>query len=85
MKWKSQFRQGHLKIRSTKIRLRFRYWIPDVSINLTRADFNIADATKAGAGGVEVLGYYVIVSPGNVVPTDWSIYGWSTPAWSVFF
>jgi hypothetical protein len=68
---------------SANVRPRFRYWLPDASANLTRVALDIADAKQAGAGGVEVLGYYLYdSSPGNIVPTDWTTYGWGTPAWS---
>lgn len=67
---------------SANVRPRFRYWLPDASANLTRVALDIADAKQAGAGGVEVLGYYLYdSSPGNIVPTDWTTYGWGTPAW----
>lgn len=68
---------------SANVRPRFRYWLPDASVNLSRVTLDIADAKHAGAGGVEVLGYYLYdSSPGNIVPTDWTTYGWGTPAWS---
>jgi Arc/MetJ-type ribon-helix-helix transcriptional regulator len=70
---------------SANVRPRFRYWLPDASVNLSRVALDIADAKHVGAGGVEVLGYYLYDSaPGNIVPTDWTTYGWGTPAWSEF-
>lgn len=68
---------------SANVRPRFRYWLPDASVNLSRVALDIADAKMVGAGGVEVLGYYLYDSaPGDIVPTDWTTYGWGTPAWS---
>ncbi len=68
---------------SVNVRPRFRYWIPDASADLTTVAQDIASAKDAGAGGIEVLGYYDYgASPGNFVPVDWSTYGWGTPAWS---
>jgi hypothetical protein len=44
---------------------------------------DIEDAAVAGAGGVEVLGYYQYgANPGEFAPVDWAQYGWGTPAWS---
>ncbi|OCL07765.1 hypothetical protein AOQ84DRAFT_408338 [Glonium stellatum] len=71
---------------AANFRPRFRYWIPDASINLTRMALDIADAAAVGAGGVEVLGYYLYdSSPGDFTPTDWTVYGWGTPAWKDLF
>jgi hypothetical protein len=76
-------KSGSFRSPSANVRPRFRYWIPDASVNLTRVELDVADAKAAGAGGVEVLGYYLYDSaPGNIVPTDWTTYGWGTPAWS---
>lgn len=66
---------------SANVRPRFRYWLPDASANLSRVTLDIADAKLAGAGGVEVLGYY-LYNTDTTVPTDWTTYGWGTPAWS---
>ena len=63
------------------VRPRFRYWVPDASIEHEQAAQDVAAAKAAGAGGVEVLGYYLYGS-GDYAPTDWAIYGWGTPAWS---
>ncbi len=61
---------------SSNFRPRFRYWVPDASINLDRVAEDVADVAAAGAGGVEVLGYYLYDSaPGDLVPTDWTTYG----------
>jgi hypothetical protein len=68
---------------AVSIRPRFRYWLPDASVNLTRVAQDIADAGAVGASGVEVLGYYLYGAfPGAFVPVDWATYGWGTPAWS---
>ena len=44
---------------SPNIRPRFRYWVPDASVNLSQIAYDIADAGPKGVGGVEVLGYYL--------------------------
>ena len=69
---------------SAAVRPRFRYWLPDASVNLTQVAADIKDVGKVGAGGVELLGYYnygdteLFVS---TISTDWTKYGWGTPAW----
>ena len=68
---------------SVNVRPRFRYWIPDASVDPEQAVQDVVGAKAAGAGGVEVLGYYLYDSaPGNFAPSNWEIYGWGTPAWS---
>ena len=44
---------------SSNVRPRFRYWVPDASVNLSQLAFDIADAGSKGVGGVEILGYYL--------------------------
>ena len=72
---------------SANYRPRFRYWVPDASINLTHLADDIADAASKGAGGVEILGYYLYGDVGyggtNSAPVqvDWTEYGWGTQAW----
>ncbi|KAF2169395.1 hypothetical protein M409DRAFT_20615 [Zasmidium cellare ATCC 36951] len=69
---------------SAYARPRFRYWVPDASVNLSTIRQDIEDAGKIGAGGVELLGYYNygdIESGAGVIPVDWAKYGWGTPAW----
>jgi hypothetical protein len=71
---------------SSNVRPRFRYWVPDASVNTTRVALDIADAGRVGAGGVEVLGYYLYDSyAGEYVPVDWATYGWGTEAWKEVF
>ena len=70
---------------SVKVRPRFRYWVPDASVDHTVLANDVKAALEAGAGGVEVLGYYLYggtpQGTGNFAPDDWSIYGWGTDAW----
>lgn len=72
------------------VRPRFRYWVPDASVNLTGISYDISEAGRVGAGGVELLGYYFYGDlPGDaresIVPVDWTTYGWGTPAWKDVF
>ena len=67
---------------SPRARPRFRYWIPDASVNLTTVAQDVADAGRVEAGGVELLGYYNYGLQVGWTGTDWTEYGWGTPAWS---
>jgi hypothetical protein len=79
----AEIQSGTFSQPSVNFRPRFRYWLPDASVNLTRVAQDIADAGVVGAAGVEFIGYYLYgASPGTFVPVDWATYGWGTPAWS---
>lgn len=72
---------------SSIVRPRFRYWIPDASVNLDVVRDDFAKAQKVGMGGLELLGYYLygnypnVIAEGGPVPVDWTRYGWGTEAW----
>lgn len=76
---------------SAHLRPRFRYWIPDASVNLSVVTDDFARVKDAGAGGLELLGYYLYgnyppgIAEGGPVPTDWTKYGWGTDAWKELF
>ena len=42
---------------SVHVRPRFRYWIPDASVNLTEVAADFAKVKAVGMGGLELLGY----------------------------
>lgn len=44
---------------SSLVRPRFRYWIPDASVNLSVMAEDFARAKDIGMGGMELLGYYL--------------------------
>ncbi|KAI9035663.1 uncharacterized protein KD926_003141 [Aspergillus affinis] len=68
---------GSFESPSSRIRPRFRYWLPDASVNATIVQENIKSAGAIGAGGVEFVPYY---NYGESVPeADWSKYGFGTP------
>lgn len=58
--------------------------MPDASVDLERVAADIRDVGSVGAGGVELLGYYLYGNPHSAfyIPTDWTKYGWGTAAWS---
>ena len=72
---------------SAHVRPRFRYWIPDASVDLSVVADDFAKAKGVGMGGLELLGYYLygnypsIIAEGGPVPVDWTTYGWGTAAW----
>ncbi|PYH97995.1 hypothetical protein BO71DRAFT_447541 [Aspergillus ellipticus CBS 707.79] len=64
---------------AARARPRFRYWLPDASVDPGIVQQNIKDAGALGAGGVEFLPYY---NYGTAMPElDWSTYGFGTPAY----
>ena len=73
---------------SSNVRPRFRYWPNDASVNLSQVADDVKNAGLAGAGGVELLGYYLYGDTGyggdDVSPlqSDWTVYGWGLPSWS---
>lgn len=79
---------GSFQNPSSNVRPRFRYWVPDASVNLTQVADDIREAGKIGVGGVELLGYYfygdVQLFPGNYdsIQSDWTVNYFGSPAWS---
>ncbi|KAJ9653016.1 hypothetical protein H2198_007763 [Neophaeococcomyces mojaviensis] len=65
-----------------RVRPRFRYWVPDASVDLETLQQDIVSASSVGAGGVELLGIYDYGFFGVPTPIpDWDTYAWGTPAW----
>jgi hypothetical protein len=79
---------GTFQTPSANVRPRFRYWLPDASVNSSQVADDIRDAGRVGAGGVELLGYYlygdVQIFPGNydLLQSDWTVNYFGSPAWS---
>ncbi|KAK3388042.1 hypothetical protein B0H63DRAFT_392879 [Podospora didyma] len=59
-------------------RPKFRYWLPDASVPAAAVAADIAALASISAGGLEFLGFYNYGFP--PMSTDWSIYGFGTPA-----
>lgn len=76
---------GTFQAPSVNVRPRFRYWIPDASIDLDTLVDDVKEVARIGASGFELLGFYLYGGPpagfGTYAPVDWSIYGWGTEAW----
>jgi hypothetical protein len=79
---------GTFQAPSANVRPRFRYWLPDASVSSDQVADDIRDAGRVGAGGVELLGYYLYGNvqfwTGNYSPlqSDWTVYHFGSPAWS---
>lgn len=74
---------------SSAVRPRFRYWVNDASMDLSVLAEDVRSIGKAGAGGIELLGYYLYgdssaFGGGNAAPlqTDWTLYGFGGAPWS---
>jgi hypothetical protein len=77
--WSKIHVDGTFQNPSRIVRPRFRYWLPDSSVDADLIASNIIDAGLKGAGGVEYLpfsGYGGDLPPGS----DWVTYGFGTPA-----
>ncbi|KFY14470.1 hypothetical protein V492_02598 [Pseudogymnoascus sp. VKM F-4246] len=59
---------------------KFRYWLPDASIDPTGFSDDIIQLAKRGAGGTELLNYFGL--PTSVTPSNWDIYGYGAPGYS---
>lgn len=70
---------------SQYVRPRFRYWIPDASVQSSDIANDLELVKRAGAGGMELLGFYYYGATQSTslltVPSDWTKYGWGTEAW----
>ncbi|CAN8096245.1 unnamed protein product [Discula destructiva] len=73
---------------SANVRPRFRYWANDASHSLSRIADDVRSIAQAGAGGLELLGYYLYGQTGEnggesdaVVQTDWTVYGFGQTPW----
>jgi hypothetical protein len=66
---------------SAASRPRFRYWLPDASVDGDVVKADIVAAASIGAGGVEFLPYYNYGGGYGAPPAgvNWSTYGFGTP------
>lgn len=67
---------------SSQQRPRFRYWLPDASVNAETVVADIKSAGGVGAGGIEFLPFYNYGGQLGEPPTgvNWSTCGFGTPA-----
>ncbi|KFA81139.1 hypothetical protein S40288_01012 [Stachybotrys chartarum IBT 40288] len=71
----------------TQYRPWFRYWLPDASVSSEVVTQDVHQIAAAGAGGLEFLAFELYGLPhlyGEEPerPTDWSLYGFGTPAFA---
>lgn len=71
-----------------RMRPKFRYWIPDASVEADVLSQDVKRAKDAGMGGLELLGYYLYGGPpengagrGTYAPVDWAEYGFGGQKW----
>lgn len=72
---------GNFTRPSARIRPRFRYWLPDSSVDLGTLAEDIKSVADVGAGGVEFLPFFSYGGTiGSYPPgADWATYGFGTP------
>lgn len=70
---------GTFKNPSARVRPRFRYWLPDASVNRESVTQDIISAGEIGAGGIEFLPFYNYGGEGPP-GSDWAKYGFGSPA-----
>ena len=79
--------RGSFENPAARVRPRFRYWLPDASVDVEKVQENIKSAGDIGAGGVEFLAFYNYGAEVGGVPngTNWTQYGFGTPAYKELF
>jgi hypothetical protein len=84
--------RGTFENPSKHVRPKFRYWIPDASVDPDVVASDVKAAKEVGCGGLELLGYYLYGGPpangdgrGTYAPVDWAKYGFGGEAWHTVF
>ncbi|KAH7409052.1 hypothetical protein BKA64DRAFT_773603 [Cadophora sp. MPI-SDFR-AT-0126] len=73
---------GNFQNPSAHVRPKFRYWLPDASVDPSLVAADIKSIGSLGAGGIEFLPYYNYGGEGAPQVTDWNVYGVGTPAYN---
>ncbi|KAL4783796.1 hypothetical protein BJX76DRAFT_368146 [Aspergillus varians] len=78
---------GTFESPSAATRPRFRYWLPDASVDVDVVTSDIEAAGKLGAGGIEFIPFYNYGGEEGGPPpgADWTKYGFGTPAYRDVF
>ncbi len=77
---------GTFQAPASRARPRFRYWLPDASVDPEIIKADIRDAGAHGAGGVEFLPFFNYGGSRGAPPgTDWSTYNFGTPPFHALF
>lgn len=66
---------------ASRVRPRFRYWLPDASVDAEVIAKDVASAASIGAGGIEFLPFFEYGGDIGRMPAgaDWSTYNFGTP------
>lgn len=82
-----QYQYGTFDTPSNSARVKFRYWLPDASVDVHTVQDDIRSAGEIGIGGVEFLPLYNY--GGSLAPppngSDWATYGFGTEAFCELF
>ncbi|ETS81939.1 hypothetical protein PFICI_06941 [Pestalotiopsis fici W106-1] len=85
---KPTFGSGSFQNPGARVRPKFRYWIPDASVEADVISQDVKQAKEAGMGGLELLGYHLYGGPpsngagrGKFAPVDWAEYGFGGERW----
>ena len=72
---------------SNNARVKFRYWLPDASVDIDAVQSDIKSAASVGVGGVELVPLYNYGASLAPPPkgADWATYGFGTPAFNEIF
>ena len=72
---------------SNDARVKFRYWLPDASVDIDTVQSDIESAASVGVGGVELVPLYNYGASLAAPPkdADWATYGFGTPAFNEMF
>ncbi|KXH42586.1 hypothetical protein CSIM01_09548 [Colletotrichum simmondsii] len=75
--------RGTFESPAVKVRPKFRYWLPDASVDIDTFSDDIAQIGQRGAGGIELLNYFNYGGAQGPPPeeVDWNVYGYATPAY----
>jgi len=79
--------KGTFQDPSSVTRPRFRYWLPDASVDADIVDADIKSSAAVGTGGVEFLPFYMYGGVDNGPPpgADWSKANVGTPLFNNLF
>ncbi|KAM5353225.1 hypothetical protein ACJ41O_003189 [Fusarium nematophilum] len=80
-------RDGTFKDPAARSRPRFRYWLPDASVDADTVSTDLKAAADIGAGGVEFVPFYNYGGKQGGAPqnSDWARYGFGTEAFHRMF
>ncbi|KAF7898807.1 hypothetical protein EAE99_012363 [Botrytis elliptica] len=72
--------RGTFQNPANHVRPKFRYWLPDASIDPAGIAADIKDIGSIGAGGIELCNFYLYGGQIGKPTSDWSTYGFGNAA-----